>query len=327
MYRLIGTFVLCCVWLISLGQLPPANPKASKQAKRLLKYLADIQGDTVLSGQHNYSSQLNRSLDTVMAYTGRKSVIWGSDLIRSENGEEHAQDAIDEAIRQHAQGHIITLMYHMVSPSKHDTLGFSRGVKGRVDDTEWQAIISPGTAAHDSFLAKIDRTASYLKQLQRRKIPVLWRPFHEMNGVWFWYGNRPGPDGIQKLWRIMFERYTQQHGLHNLIWVWNANGPRDWPDDEAYAYADFYPGHAYVDILAADIYKGHYLPSHHDDLLALAEGRPIAIGECGVLPDPDFFTRQPQWTWFMVWSNWIWTHNTPEGVRAVYDLPQVKAIK
>jgi mannan endo-1,4-beta-mannosidase len=113
----------------------------------------------------------------------------------------------------------------------------------------------------------------------------------------------------------------------NLIWVWNPNAPRDWENDEAYAYHLFYPGHDYVDILAADIYKSDYKLSHHDELLELADGKPIAIGECGRLPDPEFFDRQTQWTWFMVWAEWIWRHNEPENVRAIYNHPRVKSME
>lgn len=80
-----------------------------------------------------------------------------------------------------------------------------------------------------------------LKKFRDAGIPVLWRPYHEMNGMWFWYGNRPGEKGIQKLWKMMYDRYVNYHHLNNLIWVWNANAPRDWKDDEAYAYELFIP--------------------------------------------------------------------------------------
>ncbi len=64
-----------------------------------------------------------------------------------------------------------------------------------------------------------------LKKLYDANVPVLWRPFHEMNGIWFWWGNRPGEGGIKELWKIMYYRYTDHHRLNNLIWVWNHNTP------------------------------------------------------------------------------------------------------
>ena len=60
-----------------------------------------------------------------------------------------------------------------------------------------------------------------------------------MNGVWFWWGNKKGKDGIAKLWKMMYDRYTNHFKLNNLLWVWGANGVRDIPGDEAYAYKDF----------------------------------------------------------------------------------------
>ncbi|MEM9325330.1 MAG: glycosyl hydrolase [Bacteroidota bacterium] len=323
-YFLSGLLVL---WTLSSCQqeyASTANPKASKEARQLLSRLYEMRGKEVWSGQHNYATHLNRSEDTVRHRTGRLPIVWGSDFLRGYPGD-YRQEVVDEAIRHQKQGHIITLMYHMIRPMGHDSLGFTLGVKGRVSDEEWERIITPGTVENDCLISKIDRPVPYLQELRDKRIPVLWRPFHEMNGMWFWYGDRRGPEGVQLLWRVMYERYTDLHGLDNLLWVWNANGPRDWPDDEAYAYDLFYPGHEYVDVLAADIYKADYQPSHHDDLVKLAEGRPIAIGECGRLPDPSLFESQPDWVWFMTWAQWIWRENTPDQVRSVYNHPKVSS--
>lgn len=225
----------------------------------------------------------------------------------------------EEAQRQYDNGAIITLMYHQVKPFHHDSLGFSRSVKGMVTDEEWEQIVTPGTEYHDMWLEKIDQRAEFLKKFRDAGIPVLWRPYHEMNGMWFWYGNRPGENGIQKLWKIMFDRYTNLHGLNNLIWVWNANAPRDWQDDEAYAYELFYPGNEFVDVLAADIYKGDFKQSHHDQLVELGEGKVIALGEVGELPSPEIIVQQPYWSWFMCWAHFPWTDNTSEQVQQLYN--------
>jgi len=296
----------------------PVNPNATPEAKALLKYLYSLEGKNTLSGQHNYGNELIRSTDTVKQITGKLPAIWGSDMLPLGKLHGTMQDVVDEAIRQHEKGSIITLMYHQVKPFDHDSLGFSRSVKGRVTDEQWEQIVTPGTEYYNMLIGKIDKVASYLKQLQDRNIPVLWRPYHEMNGIWFWYGDRQGPGGFEKLWKIMYDRYVNHHQLNNLIWVWNANGPRDWEDDQAYAYELFYPGNDFVDILAADIYKNDYKQSHHDELIELGEGRLIAIGECGVLPTPEILQQQPEWVWFMDWARFIWTANEPDAVRRLY---------
>lgn len=301
----------------------PVNSHATKESRDLLAYLYSIKREKILSGQHNYGNELLRSTDTVKSITGKLPAIWGSDMLPLQKGDLTMQDVIDEAIRQHEKGSIITLMYHQVKPFDHDSLGFQGSVKGRVSDEEWKQIVTPGSEYHHMLLQKIDKVADYLKQLQDKNIPVLWRPYHEMNGIWFWYGDRKGAEGFQKLWKIMYERYVNYHKLHNLIWVWNANGPRDWADDQAYAYELYYPGNEYVDVLAADIYKNDYKQSHHDQLVELGNGKPIAIGECGVLPRPEILEQQPEWVWFMDWARFIWTANEPEDVSSLYHSPRV----
>jgi mannan endo-1,4-beta-mannosidase len=298
-------------------KIVPVNPDASPEAKELLDYLYSIRGEQIISGQHNYPHELLRSTDSITSMTGNTPALWGTD-ISSLNDQ-----LVEEAIRQYKSGAIVTLMYHQVKPFDHDSLGYAGSVKVMVTDEQWEQIITPGSEYNKMLLEKIDQRAEVLKKLRDAHVPVLWRPYHEMNGMWFWYGNRPGEKGIQLLWKMMYDRYVNHHKLNNLIWVWNANGPRGWKDDEAYDYHLFYPGTEYVDILAADIYKGDYKQSHHDDLLKLADGKIIAIGECGKVPTPEILAQQPEWTWFMIWARFPWTHNEPTQIRELYDYKKV----
>ncbi len=316
-----STFLLFVIALIfscaSEKKIAPVNPNASPEARDLLNYLYSIRGKHLISGQHNYHHEILRSTDSIRAMTGKLPALWGTDIASL------SDHLIEEAINQYREGSIITLMYHQVKPFDHDSLGYAGSVKGMVTDEQWEQIITPGSQYNNMLLKKIDQRAELLKKLREANIPVLWRPYHEMNGMWFWYGNRPGENGIQLLWKMMYDRYVNYHKLNNLIWVWNANGPRDWKDDEAYDYHLFYPGSDYVDILAADIYKGDYQQSHHDDLLKLADGKIIAIGECGKVPTPEILAQQAEWTWFMIWARFPWTHNKPEQIRELYDSKKV----
>ena len=133
-------------------------------------------------------------------------------------------------------------MWHEGKPTDSPPYEFSRNVIAKMTDAEWNKLITPGSELNKKWLVQIDIIAGYLKQLQDAGVTVLWRPYHEMNGVWFWWGNRKGENGIVKLWKMMYERYTNYHHLNNLLWVWGANGLRDIPFDEAYAYKDYYPG-------------------------------------------------------------------------------------
>jgi len=229
---------------------------------------------------------------------------------------------VDEAIRKHKECYLISLMWHEGRPTDNPPYGWKESIQGKLTDAQWKELTTPNTELNKRWLSQVDKIASYLKQLQEAHVPVLWRPYHEMNGVWFWWGNRPGNNGVIKLWKMMYNRYTNYHHLNNLLWVWGANGLRDIPKDEAYAYKDFYPGAGYVDILGADIYHFDYEQKDYRELLDLAKGKIIALTEVGELPKAEILKAQPKWAWFMVWSSWLWTDNTKGRVREIYSLPQ-----
>ncbi len=94
-------------------------------------------------------------------------------------------------------------------------------------------------------------------------------------------------------------------------------------DDEAYDYKDFFPGTEYVDVLATDIYHDDYRQSHHDQLYKLGKGKIITLGEVGEVPTPEILEQQPMWSWFMIWSDFVDTHNTPEQIRNLYNFPKI----
>jgi len=145
----------------------------------------------------------------------------------------------------------------------------------------------------------VDVIAFFLKQLKNADVPVLWRPYHEMNGDWFWWNGKLGENGTKKLYRMLFERLVNFHKLNNLIWVYNCNEIRE----GVAPYASVYPGDDVVDVLATDVYKNAFDPNDYNQLLAVAGDKPIALGEVGAPPTPENLRSQPRWTWFMVWGN------------------------
>lgn len=83
------------------------------------------------------------------------------------------------------------------------------------------------TNANYTLLIKdIDTIAVQLKKLQDNGVPVLFRPLHEAEGKWFWWGAQ-GPEPAKKLYKIVFDRLTRVHKLQNLVWVWNSVA-KDW---------------------------------------------------------------------------------------------------
>jgi mannan endo-1,4-beta-mannosidase len=314
--------VLTTVQVWGQKTFKPVNKNASPEAKALLATLYSINGKNIISGHHNGSGpDLNRWHKYVEDMTGKSPEIWGSDF-GNYYREGNPESLINEAVQRYKDGYIVTLMWHTGRPQDNPPFDWATSTQGEMSDQEWKDLTTPGTALHDKWISRTDSIASYLKQLRDLNIPVLWRPYHEMNGIWFWWGDKKGEEGFAKLWKMMYDRFVNVHHLDNLIWVWNTNAPRDLENDEAYAYELYFPGLDYVDVLAADVYHNDYRQEHHDQLVELAGGKLISLGEVGELPTPEILDEQPMWTWFMVWSRWIETHNTPEKVKAIYNDPR-----
>ena len=333
--------------------IPLVNKNATEKAQNLYNFIQEISGKYTLAGQHEYCGKGSVYTEELKTLTGKTPVIWGSDFSWCLTGDsaknyqhcgplnftapatpfdtlditmEEAHDLlIAEVEKRYAEGHIITLMWHGCFPTDGDCCDGSSiwAMENRPTPEVWNELVTEGTPLNDAWKLGADKIAGYLKQLQDKNIPVLWRPYHEMNGVWFWWCNHKGEQGFKRLWIMMFKYFTEVHQLNNLIWVWNTNAPRDIPGDEAWPYSDFYPGDEYVDILAADVYRSDYKQSHHDDLLALAKGKPIALGEVGQIPTPEIVASQPKWAWYMPWG-WIHvTYNDPELIKKMMNLQQV----
>jgi len=214
---------------------------------------------------------------------------------------------VDEAIKRHNEGFINTIMWHAVVPTHDEPVTFIPFVNTgkseyRLSKEQWEELTTPGTHLHERWKSQVDVIAWFLKQLKYADVPVLWRPYHEMNGNWFWWCGWPGEDGYVKLYRMLYDRLVNFHKLNNLIWVWNANELKPFVPN----YKDFYPGHNVVDILATDVYNTGYNKKNYKKLLKLAGGKPIAIGECGTPPNESILKKQPEWCWFMTWDDPQW---------------------
>lgn len=301
----------------------PVNPNTMPEARAVLNYLYSIQGKQIISGYMNFIQTADEDSRRVQELTGKLPALWGCDLIDYYRSAGNADSIVREAYAKHQAGYIITLMWHQGRPKDDPPYDWKENIQGKLTDQEWQELTTPGTPLYRRWLEQVDRVAESLKELQRLRVPVLWRPYHESNGVWFWWGNRKGDHGSAKLFRMMFERYVNYHHLDNLLWVWNANAPRQLIGDEAYAYEDYFPGLNFVDVLAADIYHNDYRQIHHDRLVELAQGKPIALGEVGEVPSPMILSQQPMWTWFMLWYRSVDIHNTPAQIRELYNNPRV----
>jgi len=315
--------VLALLWSASLGAQAPVNPHASPEARALLQFLDSISGHYTLSGQHNYPNTSANWTDRAYDFTGKYPAVFGQDFGFQGGADKDSVLArpalVEEAQRQYRNGAIVTLTWHAVRPTEDEPVTFRDSVQGHLTDFEWRELLTPGTNLYQRWCAQVDVIAGYLKQLRDARVPVLWRPYHEVNGDWFWWGGRKGQDGSAALYRQLFDRFVHYHRLDNLIWVWNVNSPGSGGAGPG-PYPDYFPGLAYADVLSVDIY-GEFKQAYYDGLVSLAAGKPVALGEVGAVPAPAVLKEQPKWTWFMTWSELVEVSNSIEAVRAIYGAP------
>ena len=302
--------------------MPLTAPSASAEASALYAFLQDISGRQVLSGQHCVPLVGSTRLPAVYKQVGRYPAVFSQDFGFSEagtwDGINFRQQIVDEAIRRHDEGFIIQLMWHAVRPTDDEPVVFEKSIQGKLTDSEWAQLLTPGSELNERWKSQVDVIAFFLKQLRSAGVPVMWRPYHEMNGHWFWWGGRPGATGYAKLYRMLYDRLVAFHHLNNLIWVFGANEVRDGVG----AYADYFPGQDVVDALGTDVYSGGFARSDYETLSALAGGKPMGLSEVGPVPSAETLKSQPRWAWFVVWSDLGQVHTEREVVRATYSSEQ-----
>ncbi len=314
----------------------PVTPQASPEARALLRLLYDISGKYTLTGQHNFPNTKSVNSRFAAKYTGKTPVIFGSDWGHAKAGDSDSYlarpDIVQEAIRQHQQGSLVALCWHAVPPTGDEPTTFQplpnsdpkrlASVSGKLLDEQFKEVLTPGTPLYAHWCSQVDAIAVYLKQLRDAHVPVLWRPYHEMNGDWFWWGGRTGEFSTAALYRQLFDRLVNHHGLNNLIWVWSV----DRPSKPGMEHANFFPGIQYVDVLALDVYGSDFRQSYYDSLVALSQGKPLALAEVGSPPAPGILAQQPRWTYYMTWAGMV--RNTPrKQYQALMNDPRVLGLE
>ncbi len=293
----------------------PVNSNTTPEAKALLDLFYRISGKYTLTGQHNYPNTKDRNSRFAAKYIGQTPAVWSTDMGFAEDGDTDSYlarpDIVKEAIRQHKKGSIITICWHAVPPTADEPVTFQpqgpvapdslASVQGQLLDEQFEEVLTPGTRLYNRWAAQVDSVAVYLKKLQEANVPVLWRPYHEMNGDWFWWGGRVGEYNTIDLYRQLYDRMVNHHKLNNLIWVWSV----DRPSTPIRQFSNFYPGNEYLDILSLDVYGSDFNQAYYDSLMALSQGKPIVLGEVGHPPTLDILDDQPNWSYWVIWAGMV----------------------
>jgi mannan endo-1,4-beta-mannosidase len=290
-----------------------SDPQASPATQQLMNYLTGIYGTKTLAGQQGPDREQFAfpSQGYLTASGGLVPAVRGSDLMAyspsrhnppqwDENPNNESELMIDWARKT---GGIVTLSWHWNAPTglinqPPDKLWWSGFYTNATTFNVQTAMANPGSSDYNLLLRDIDAIAVQLQKFEDAGVPVIWRPLHEAQGGWFWWGAK-GAAPFKQLWRLMHDRLTNHHGLHNLIWEFTSSAAEG-------NHLDWYPGDDVVDMVGLDIYtaKGASMSGQWNDILGHYNGRKmIALSETGTLPEPELLDLWGiKWSYFSPWS-------------------------
>lgn len=303
-----------------------SDNKATAETRKLYENLFRLKQSKILFGHqdalaYGFGWKYDEGRSDIKDVTGQHPALYGWDIGGLENDSSVNIDSVPftkmkEFIgRVYDRGGVNTISWHLDNPvngkSSWDT------IPGSV------ATLLPGGTRHDVYNGWLDKVARFMKDLKGadgKAVPVLFRPFHELTGSWFWWGKKQcSPEEIKKLWIYTFDYLTNHHKVHNLIYVFNA---ADFASAEE--FLERYPGDQYADVLSFDTY--HFGPKENGQAfkreteskmkiiaeLAKRRKKLIALAETGyeTIPDPLWWTQvlypsissQPV-SFVLVWRN------------------------
>jgi mannan endo-1,4-beta-mannosidase len=289
----------------------PANPKANARARAVLDFIQSRETRTdhrLLTGQFtNFGGAANLELPgEIFRQTGRWPALIGVDYAgfdpATHKGILDTATANQVAIAYWQAGGLVTVSAHLPNPANPAGGGL------RDSGVDLDSLLAPGTATHERWMRELNVLAAGLQELKAAGVVVLWRPFHEMNGGWFWWGGQP-PAKFVRVWQQMFDYFTRTKGLDNLLWVYSPNHGEH--------TADYYAGDAYVDLIGLDAYTDLIEPKHIRGYVEIARlPKPFGFTEFGPHgpqdPPGDYDYRRfidgviahfPRTTFFMSWND------------------------
>ena len=221
------------------------------------------------------------------------------------------------------RGGIVTISWHPRNP-------LTGGTAWDVSSSQVVESILPGGSCHALFQLWMNRVAEFLKTLkneQGQPVPIIFRPWHENNGSWFWWGQKLCTDEqFRALWNMLQDRMNQE-GLDNLLWAYSPNLDGQWTEER---FLKRYPGNDRVTLIGEDAYQWgteeDFVRQIRADLdflslFAQKNGKIMAITECGYknIPDATWWTRvlKPvmdnyRFSYFLTWRNYKKEYFAPD---------------
>lgn len=305
MPKLAVLFVLILFSHLTRAQqlIAPCDRKATTETRNLYYSMQRLTATGVMFGHHDDTAygvnwRLQQDSSDVKDVCGSYPAVYGWDFAKMEHDStndingvpfQEQRRLVQEAYQR---GGINTFCWHMDNPvndrSAWDTTGNS--VKN----------ILEGGANHDQYIQYLKRVADYIKTLKGangEQIPILFRPFHELTGGWFWWGNRTtDPQDFIQLWRETIDYFRKKAKIHNLLIVYST---ADFNSEEEFLQR--YPGDDYADVIGFDLYCTNSIPDFVVrldqqlsilDKVAIDHHKVAAVPETGYqgIPDANWWT-------------------------------------
>lgn len=330
--RLLLSAILFCLLLANLSACAqddlPSDKKATKETVNLYRKLKILAGKGFMFGHQddlaygvNWRYESGRS--DVKEAAGDYPAVYGWDLGGIEFGNDKNLDNVPfKKMKQYikegySRGGVITISWHLISP-----IGAEKGAWDTTHGTVKS--ILPGGSNHDLYKLWLDRLAEFMASLKGSNgeaIPILFRPYHELTGNWFWWCRNACTEfEFKTLWRFTVYYLQQQKNIHNLIWVYNTSDNFKTRDE----FLERYPGDELVDMISFDAYQyddpqksDWYIKNVNSKLTILSEigkekNKPIALAETGfeAIPYTEWWTKtllpaigENKISYVLVWRN------------------------
>lgn len=236
----------------------PQAKNATTPAQQLMKRLQKLQAKGIMLGHQDdpvYGTtwKWEEGKSDVLLTTGDYPAVMGFDLGKIELDSDKNLDGVgfdrmkQEIVKQYLRGGIVTLSWHPWNPVTGDNAWDPKG-------DAVKAVLDGGSQEQkfNQWLSKVSNFINSLKTKDGKKVPVIFRPWHEMNGGWFWWGaNSCTPAEYVKLFAKTYHTLTTA-GCDNIVWAWSPNLS---DNKTVEAFLERYPGNDWVDMIGVDIYE------------------------------------------------------------------------
>jgi len=298
--------------------------RGSEPTEQLRARLLALQEKGIMIGHQDdpfygttWKWDLNRS--DVKEVCGEYPAVMGFELGRLELDSVNNIDGVpfkrmqQEIVAHHLRGGIITISWHPWNPVTGENAWDPSGQPVK-------AILGSGSI-HSKFNDWLAKVADFLKSLRTpsgQPVPVIFRPWHEMHGGWFWWGkNSCTPDEYKQLFRYTSDCLGKME-VTNCLYCYS---PGSSPLETEESYLRYYPGDEYVDMLGIDIYAGNdrsqYIQSVKSEMavmtkIAADRDKLICLSETGQrnTTDPQWFTKalweaveDTKMSYLLLWRN------------------------